>query len=153
MSVEARLEQLGVSLPEAGTPAGNYVPCVRVGELLMTAGQIPRRGGDIAYRGVVGEDLTIEDGVAAARLCCLAGLAVAKQELGSLDRIVRVVKVNGFVRSAKGFGGQPQVVNGASDLLVSVFGESGRHARAAIGVSELPLNVGVEIDFTFQIRD
>ena len=152
MSVEAKIAELGLTLPEAGVPAGNYIPAVVVGNLLYTAGQVPRKDGDFAYRGVVGDDLTIEDGQEAARLCCLAGLAVAKRELGSLDRIERVVKVNGYVRSAPGFGDQPKVINGASDLLVAIFGDAGRHARAAIGVNELPLNVGVEIDFTFQIR-
>lgn len=153
MGIDAKLAELGIELPPAATPAGNYVPAVVAGDLLFTAGQVPRKDGDFAYRGVVGDDLTIEDGQAAARLCCLAGLSVAKAELGSLDRIVKVVKVNGFVRSAAGFGDQPKVINGASDLLVEIFGDAGRHARAAIGVSELPLNVGVEIDFVFRFCD
>jgi enamine deaminase RidA (YjgF/YER057c/UK114 family) len=152
MDVEARIAELGLTLPAAFTPAGNYVPCVVSGNLLYTAGQVPRQDGDFAYRGVVGDDLTIEDGQAAARLCGLAGLAAAKRELGTLDRIRRVVKVNGFVRSAKGFADQPKVINGASDLLVEIFGDAGRHARSAIGVSELPLGVGVEIDFVFEIE-
>jgi enamine deaminase RidA (YjgF/YER057c/UK114 family) len=152
MSFEARLADLGLALPDAPAPAGNYVSAVVAGGLLHTAGQIPRKDGSPAFLGTVGDDLTIEDGQEAARLCCLAGLAVAKAELGSLDRIKRVVKVNGYVRSGPGFTDQPAVINGASDLLVAVFGDAGRHARAAIGVSGLPLGVGVEIDFLFEVR-
>jgi enamine deaminase RidA (YjgF/YER057c/UK114 family) len=151
VSIERRLEELGLTLPEAATPAGNYVPAVIAGGLLYTAGQVPRKDGDF-FCGVVGGDLSLEDGQEAARLCCLAGLAVAKRALGSLDRIERVVKVNGFVRSAPGFTDQPKVINGASNLLVEVLGDAGRHARAAIGVNELPLGCAVEIDFVFQIR-
>jgi len=152
MGVDERLAELSIELPEIGTPAGNYVPAVVAAGLLTTSGQVPRKDGEF-FRGVVGADLSIEEGQEAARLCCLAGLAVAKQMLGSLDRIERVVKVNGFVRSAPGFTDQPKVINGASDLLVAVFGESGRHARAAIGVNELPLGCAVEIDFVFKILD
>lgn len=151
MSAETRLIELEIELPEPFAPAGNYVPAVISGNLLFTAGQVPRRDGDFACIGTVGADLTLEDGFEAARLCCLGGLAVARRELGSLDRILRVVKVNGFVRSAPGFSMQPKVINGASDLLVDLFGENGRHARAALGVSELPLGVAVEIDFIFEI--
>ena len=153
MNVEARIEELGITLPEAFAPAGNYLPCVVSGNLVYTAGQVPRRDGDFAYRGVVGDDLTVEDGQEAARLCCLGGLAAVRREIGSLDRIHRVVKVNGFVRCAPGFADQPKVINGASDLLVEIFGDLGRHARSAIGVNELPLNVGVEIDFVFELVD
>jgi enamine deaminase RidA (YjgF/YER057c/UK114 family) len=152
MCAEERLVELGLALPEAGTPAGNYVPAVIANGLLYTAGQVPRRDGDF-FRGIVGGDLTLEEGQEAARLCCLAGLGVAKQALGDLDRIERVVKVNGYVRSAPGFTDQPKVINGASDLLVEVFGDAGRHARAALGVNELPLGCAVEIDFVFQVRD
>ena len=152
MSVEERLAELGIELPEIGTPAGNYVPAVEAGGMLYTAGQVPRKDGDF-FRGVVGADRTVEEGQEAARLCCLAGLAVAKRELSSLDRIERVVKVNGFVRSAPGFVDQPKVINGASDLLVEIFGDAGRHARAAIGVIELPLGCAVEIDFVFAVRE
>lgn len=151
-SPEARLAELGIALPALGTAAGNYVPFVLAGGLLYTAGQIPRNGDEIAFRGVVGAGLSLEDGRAAARLCTLGGLAVARMALGSLDRIERVVKVNGYVRSAPGFSDQPKVLNGASDLLVEIFGDAGRHARTAIGVAELPLGVGVEVDFTFALR-
>ncbi len=152
MNPETRLAELGLELPPAPTPAGNYVPAVLSGGLLYTAGQIPKKDGALAHLGVVGADVSLEEAREAARLCCLAGLAAAKAELGDLARIRRVVKVNGFVRSAPGFTDQPQVVNGASDLLVAIFGDAGRHARAAIGVSELPLGVSVEIDFVFEVE-
>jgi enamine deaminase RidA (YjgF/YER057c/UK114 family) len=117
----------------------------------VTSGQIPVKDGKLACAGYVGADVTLEEAEEAARMCCLGGLAVAKAELGSLDRIARVVKVNGYVRSAPGFTDQPKAINGASDLLVAIFGEKGRHARAAVGVNELPLGAAVEIDFTFAI--
>jgi len=152
MSIEDRLSELDLSLPTPPDPKGNYLPCVLSGDHLFTSGQIPTRGGELVYQGVVGDDLTVEDGQEAARLCVLNALAAAKAELGSLDRIARVVKVNGFVRSARGFTKQPLVINGASDLLVEIFGDAGRHARAALGANELPLGVGVEIDFVFAVR-
>lgn len=152
MGYEDRIRELGLVLPELSTPAGNYVPSVVAGDLIFTSGQIPVQAGLVSYQGVVGEDLTLEDGQQAARLCCLSALAVVRKELGSLDRVKRIVKVNGFVRSAKGFSDQPKVINGASDLLVEVFGDAGRHARAALGVNELPLGVGVEIDFVVQFE-
>jgi len=152
MSFENRIEELGLALPETSAPVANYVPCVVTGNLLFTAGQIPRRDGELVHRGVVGRDLTVEDAKEAARLCCLSGLAVARSYLGSLDEIEKVVKVTGWVRSAPGFTDQPQVVNGASDLLVEVFGDKGRHARAAVGVNELPLGVSVEAEFVFELK-
>ena len=151
MSIEERLHALGLALPDSPAPAGNYVPGTIAGNLLFTSGQIPTKDGSIVYTGIVGADLSLEDGQEAARLCCLNGLAVAKSLLQDLERIKRVVKVNGYVRSAPGFTDQPKVINGASDLLVAALGEPGRHARAALGVNELPLGVGVEIDFLFEI--
>jgi enamine deaminase RidA (YjgF/YER057c/UK114 family) len=150
MSIADRLHELGLELPEPFAPAGNYVPATITGNLLFTAGQVPRAGDDFAYRGRVGADLTLEDGYEAARLCCLGGLAVALRQLDTLDRIVQVVKVNGFVRSTPDFNAQPKVINGASDLLVELFGERGKHARTAVGVHDLPLGVGVEVDFLFE---
>jgi enamine deaminase RidA (YjgF/YER057c/UK114 family) len=152
VSIEERMNELGLALPPAPAPAGNYLPGTISGNLLFTSGQIPTKDGSIAYSGTVGADLSLEDGQAAARLCTLNGLAVAKGLLGDLDRITRVVKVNGYVRSAPGFTDQPKVINGASDLLVEILGDPGRHARAALGVSELPLGVGVEIDFLFEFE-
>lgn len=152
MSIEDRLNELGITLPEASAPAGNYVPWVLTGNQLFTSGQIPVKDGAIACKGYLGDDVTVEEGAAAARLCCLNGLAVAKAALGSLDRITRVVKVNGFVASASGFTDQPKVINGASDILVEILGDAGRHARSAVGMAELPLGCAVEIDFLFEIE-
>lgn len=152
MSIEERIRSLGFEVPDLPAAAGNYLPGTIVGNLLFTSGQIPTKDGKIACTGILGADLTIEEGQAAARLCTLNGLAVAKSLLGDLSRIKRVVKVNGFVRSAENFTDQPKVINGASDLLVEIFGDAGRHARAAIGVISLPLGVGVEIDFLFEFE-
>lgn len=151
MSAEERITELGLNLPEAYAPAGNYVPCTVSGNLLFTAGQVPFKDGDFAHLGVVGRDVSIENAQEAARLCCLAALAAAKRYLGTLSEISRVVKVTGYVRSAPGFTDQPMVINGASDLLVEIFGDRGRHARSAVGVSELPLGCCVEIEFIFEL--
>jgi enamine deaminase RidA (YjgF/YER057c/UK114 family) len=151
MGIEARLTELGLDPGPAPAAAGNYLPAVLVGNLLFTAGQIPRRDGELVLCGVVGEDLSVEEGYEAARLCCLGGLAAARAVLGSLDRIQRVVKVQGYVRSAPRFHQQPAVLNGASDLLIELMGEAGRHARTALGTSELPLGVSVEVDFIFEV--
>jgi enamine deaminase RidA (YjgF/YER057c/UK114 family) len=153
MSIDARLAELGIELPAASAPAGNYVPVNRTGNLLYTSGQIPVQDGEIVYRGYVGADFDIEPAYAAARLCTLSALAAVRAELGSLDRVAKVVKVTGFVRSSAGFTDQPKVINGASDLLVEIFGDKGRHARAAVGVNELPLGVCVEVEFIFEITD
>ena len=148
---EARLTELGIVLPDAYAPAGNYVPVNRAGDLLYTSGQVPSTDGQFSHFGVVGDDVDIETAYEAARICALSGLAHARRELGSLDAIKKVVKVNGFVRSASGFKDQPKVVNGASDLLVEIFGDAGKHARAAVGVNELPLGVCVEVEFVFLV--
>jgi enamine deaminase RidA (YjgF/YER057c/UK114 family) len=151
MGAEAKLAELGLVLPEAYAPAGNYVPVNRAGDLLFTAGQVPSTDGQFSHFGVVGDDVDVEKAYEAARLCALSALAHARRELGTLDAIEKVVKVNGFVRSAPGFTDQPKVVNGASDLLVEVFGEAGKHARSAVGVNELPLGVCVEVEFIFRV--
>lgn len=151
MSYERRLEELGIALPEAPRPVAAYVPAVRCGNLLFTSGQIALRDGTVVYRGKVGRELSEEEGYAAARLCALNSLAVARAELGSLDLVRRVVKVVGYVNSAPGFTAQPRVLNGASELLAAVFGDAGRHARAAVGVSELPLDSAVEVEMVFEI--
>jgi enamine deaminase RidA (YjgF/YER057c/UK114 family) len=151
MTIEERLRDLGLALPPAPAPAGNYVPFVRAGDLVFTAGQIAMKDGTL-ITGVVGRDLDLEAAKEAAKACCLLGLAVAKSAVGDLENVLQVVKVNGFVRSAPGFTDQPKVLNGASDMLVAVFGDRGRHARAAIGVSELPLGAAVEVDFIFRVK-
>lgn len=151
MSSEQRLEELGVELPAAPKPVANYVPAVRTGQLLFVSGVLPMRDGRLSFTGKLGRDLTIEQGVEAARLALLNALAIVRSELGSLDRIAQVVRMTGHVASAEGFTQQPAVVNGASDLLVAVLGNPGRHARVAVGAAELPLNAPVELDLIVEI--
>jgi enamine deaminase RidA (YjgF/YER057c/UK114 family) len=144
-TVEARLKAHGHEIPPAPAAVGNYVPALRTGNLVLTSGQIPTVGKEVMFQGKVGHDLTEEQGMHAARLCALNALAQIKAVIGSLDRVVRVVRVEGFVQSAPGFSRQPAVINGASDLIAEAFGEFGKHTRMAIGVSELPLNSAVEL--------
>jgi enamine deaminase RidA (YjgF/YER057c/UK114 family) len=148
---ESRLAELQIELPPPPQPLATYVPAVQAGNLLFLSGVLPMRDGQLAFSGKLGRDLTVEQGMEAARLALLNALAIAKQELGSLDRITRVVKVVGYVASAEGFVQQPQVLNGASDLLVAIFGEVGRHARVAVGAAELPRGAPVEIEVIFSI--
>lgn len=149
---EAKLAELGLSLPPAPSPAGSYVPVVRTGSLAFTSGQLPMTQGALQAQGKVGQDLSAEEGYRLAQTCLLNALAALKQALGDLDNIARVVKVVGFVASAPGFTAQPKVVNGASDLLVSLFGENGQHARSAVGVAELPLGAPVEIELIVEVK-
>ena len=146
MGYEDTLKSLGLELPEAPKPVATYVPAVRAGNLLFLSGVLPMRNGQLAYKGKLGRELSVPEGVEAAKVAILNALAIAKQEIGSLDRITRVVKVVGHVASAEGFTDQPQVLNGASDLLVAIFGEAGRHARVATGAAELPRSAAVEIE-------
>lgn len=151
MGYEEQLKRLGLELPQAPKPVATYVPAVRAGELLFLSGVLPMQNGQLAFTGKLGRELTVAQGAGAARVAILNALAIAKQELGGLDRIVRVVKVVGHVASAEGFTDQPLVLNGASDLLVEVFGEKGRHARVAIGAAELPRGAAVEIEVILQV--
>lgn len=146
---EARLQELGIQLPELPAAGGNYVPAKTVGQIVYLSGVISMDDGKV-IAGTVGRDRTIEDGYAAARSCVLMQLAVLKKHLGSLDTVLNVISVNGYVNAVAGFGDSPKVINGASDLLVQVFGEAGRHVRAAIGVSALPKNALVEVQMTVQ---
>ena len=146
MSYEEQLKELGIELPQAPKPVATYIPAVRAGNLLFLSGVLPMQNGQLVYAGKLGRDLTVEQGMQAAKTAVLNALAIAKQELGTLDRITRVVKVVGHVASAEGFTDQPQVLNGASDLLVEIFGDAGRHARVAIGAAELPRRAAVEIE-------
>jgi enamine deaminase RidA (YjgF/YER057c/UK114 family) len=148
---DLKAKELGLELTFTPAPAGSYVACVQSGAHLFISGQIPRAEGGIRYAGKVGEDLSLEDGAKAARLCAQNALAVAKGYLGSLNRIRRVVRVLGFVRSAAGFHQQPKVLDGASDLMVSLFGERGKHARAAVGVNELPGGSAVEVEVILEL--
>ena len=146
MTYEEKLRSLGLELPEAPKPVATYVPAVQTGNLLFLSGVLPMRNGQLAFTGKLGRDLTVPEGIEAAKVAILNALAIAKQELGSLDRITRVVKMVGHVASADGFAEQPQVLNGASDLLVAIFGDAGRHARVATGAAELPRGAAVEIE-------
>lgn len=151
MSAEKRLEQLGIKLPPAPAPKGNYVPSLIVGDLLYLSGVLPIEDGKVACTGPVGSARTIEEGQKAARLCTLNALASARAALGSLDRIEQVVSVTGFVLGVPNFAQSPAVVNGASDTLVEILGDAGRHTRAAVSVSGLPLEATVEIQMVFKI--
>jgi enamine deaminase RidA (YjgF/YER057c/UK114 family) len=149
-AIDARLAELGVTLPEAPVPAANYVPWVRSGSLVFVSGQISQ-GPSGLVKGVVGADMSVEDGAAAAKLCAISLLSQLRAACGGdLDRVIRVVKLTAFVNSAPGFGDQPKVVNGCSDFLVAVFGDRGRHARSAVGAS-LPFGVAVEIEGVFEV--
>jgi enamine deaminase RidA (YjgF/YER057c/UK114 family) len=151
MTIDARLAELGIELPAVPKPIGAYVLSTQTGSLLYTSGIGPQRDGQFPYQGQVGAELTIEEGRAAARLCMLNLLSLIRDAAGSLDRVARVVKVLGFVASAPGFGDQPLVMNGASELLIEVFGDRGRHARSAIGVNELPRHIAVEIEMIVEL--
>lgn len=146
MSFEERARSLGIVIPQAATPVGAYVLAAQSGALLFTAGQGPVKGGVPVSKGKVGRDVTVDQAYEAAKLAGLNCLAAAKSLLGSLDRVERVIKVNGYVNSAPGFTDQAKVMNGVSDLMVQIFGEKGRHARTSVGVSELPLNITIEVD-------
>ena len=152
MGAEAKIKQLGIPFPTPGTPLGNYVPGVRVGDLLFLSGHGPVRDGRPAARGKLGRDLSTEEGYAIAREVGINLLATARSVLGSLDQVRRVVKVLGMVNSAEGFGEQPRVINGFSDLMVEVFGEDGRHARSAVGMAELPMGIPVEIEMILEVK-
>jgi enamine deaminase RidA (YjgF/YER057c/UK114 family) len=148
---EARLKALGLTLPEAPLAAANYVPFVISGGQLFIAGQVSRRADGSGYKGKLGADVTVTEGQKAAELCCLNLLAQAKAALGSLDRIGQALRLTGFVNATPEFGDHPLVVNGASDLLVAVLGERGRHTRAAVGVASLPFGFAVEVDAIFAL--
>ena len=150
--VEEKLDALNIILPIPPKPAGSYVPVVIIGKLAFVSGQIPIKDGKVIYAGKVSNDLSVEDAQKAARLCVINALAQLKAELGSLDRISKVVRVSGFVNSPPEFTDQPKVINGASDLLFEIFGQKGQHTRIAVGVSSLPLNSAVEIDLIAEIN-
>jgi len=152
MSIEARLADLGITLPTPAAPAANYVPTVLHGGTLYISGQIPFRADGTLVFGRLGEDMDVEAGQAAARLCGIGILAQAQAALGSLDRIARVLKLGAFVSSTADFFDQPKVANGCSDLMVEVLGDAGRHARSAVGVPALPLGVAVEVDAVIAVK-
>ncbi len=146
MSIEDRLAELNITLPEAAAPAANYVPFVLSGNHLYISGQIPMGANGLEYIGKLGDDTSVEDGQAAARLCAVNILAQAKSALGDLEKIKRLVKLVGFVNSTPDFTDQPKIINGASDFMVAALGDKGPHARSAVGVAALPFGVAVEIE-------
>ena len=150
MSASARLKELGIELPEVAKPLASYVPAVRSGNLVYTSGQLPMQAGKLAATGKLGDDVTAEQGKALARICTLNALAAVDSLVG-IDAVTQVVKVVGFVASAPGFTGQPDVVNGASHLLAEVFADHGSHARSAVGVAELPLDSPVEVELVVEV--
>ena len=151
MGVDQRLTELGLELPPAPAPVASYVPVVVARGLAFVAGQVAISEGKLLWSGKLGREVGVEQGAEAARRCALQALSALRAELGSLDRVLRIVKVSVFVASAEGFTEQPKVANGASDLLVEVFGEAGRHARAAVGVPELPLGAPVEVEVVAEV--
>ncbi|MCK6600404.1 MAG: RidA family protein [Bacteroidetes bacterium] len=152
MTPESKLTSLGITLPQPTAPLANYVPVKRSGTTLYVSGQLPLADGKLLAEGKTGAEVSPELAATCARQCIINALAAIRGEIGTLDRIFQIVKLTGFVASAPGFTGQPAVVNGASDFLVEVFGDAGRHARSAVGVSELPRNAPVEIELIAELK-
>ena len=152
MSIDAKLKRLNLELPAAPKPVANYVPVVRAGDLLFLSGVLPSRDGQLIMTGKLGQGLSIEQGMDAAKVAALNALAIIQGEVGSLDNVRRIVKMVGHIASAPGFTDQPQVLNGASDLFVALFGDAGKHARVAVGAAELPRQAPVEIELIVQVR-
>jgi enamine deaminase RidA (YjgF/YER057c/UK114 family) len=152
MTVETRLHDLGITLPAAPAGVGAYVPWVRTGNLVITSGQLPWRDGKLACTGKLGGEVNIEQGYEAARICAINAIAQLKSAVGDLDRVTQIVRLEGFVHAAPEFHEHPKVLNGASELFLAVFGERGTHARTALGINEMPLNAGVQIAVTAEVR-
>jgi enamine deaminase RidA (YjgF/YER057c/UK114 family) len=150
--VENRLSELGLLLPEAPKPVAAYIPAKQAGKLVFTAGQLPMVNGELISKGFLGQEVAIEDAIKAARVCTLNALAAIKGVIGDLDRIKQIVRVVGYVASIPTFTQQPAVVNGASELLLEIFGDAGKHARSAVGMAVLPLNASVEIELTVEVE-
>ncbi len=149
--IEEILKEKGLEIPETPKPLAAYIPATKVGSLVFTAGQIPMKDGSLVYEGKVGKDISVEIAQKAAELCLLNGLSVIKSIIGNLDNITKIVKATVFVNSADGFTDQAKVANGASELLVEIFGEKGKHVRSAVGVNELPINSAVEIELIVEV--
>ena len=152
MSAEEKIRELGLELPTPPQPAGSYTRAVRTGNLIFVAGQLPLKEGKMEFSGKIGKNLSAEEGYEASKLCALNALSILKAEVETLENIVRLVRLTGFVCSAEGFTDQPQVVNGASELFAEVLGERGVHARLAIGCNELPLGAAVELEVIAEVR-
>jgi enamine deaminase RidA (YjgF/YER057c/UK114 family) len=149
--IEARLIELGIQIPDAPKPVAAYIPAKKAGNLVFTAGQLPMVNGELISKGLLGKDVEIEEANKAARICALNALAAIKGVIGDLDQIKHIVRVVGYVASVPTFTQQPAIVNGASELLVEIFGENGKHARSAVGIAVLPLNASVEIELTVEV--
>ena len=152
MSIEARLQELGITIPQAAKPVAAYAPAVRTGNLIFVSGQLPMVAGELQCKGILGRDVDVAAGYAAARICAINCLAAIKTVEPDLNRVKRIVKVTGFVNSIPESGDQPKVINGASELLQSIFGDKGIHARAAIGMSGLPLGAAVEVEMIVEVE-
>jgi enamine deaminase RidA (YjgF/YER057c/UK114 family) len=150
--VESRINELNLSLPDAPKPVAVYIPAKQTGNLVFTAGHLPMVNGELISKGLLGQDVEIDEASKAARICTLNALAAIKGVIGDLDRIKQIVRVVGYVASVPTFTQQPAVVNGASELLLEIFGENGKHARSAVGIAVLPLNASVEIELTVEIE-
>ncbi len=151
MKPSERLTELGLTLPGVAAPVGSYVPAIRTGPHILTSGQLPFRDGAVAFTGKVPDDATVEDAMKGAEIAAINAVAAAAQQAGGIDAIRRIIRVAVFVNSSPGFTEQPKVANGASDLLAKMFGDAGKHVRAAIGVAELPLNAAVELELTVEV--
>lgn len=149
--IEEKLKELGFELPEAPKPLASYIPVKKIGNLVFTAGQIPLKNGVLVYKGKIGKEIGLDNGINAAELCTINCLSVIKSAVGDLDNIKQIVKVTVFVNSSDGFTDQPKVANGASDLLVKLFSDKGKHVRSAVGVNELPIDASVEIEMIVEI--
>lgn len=151
--IDKRLAELGITIPAPAKPVATYVGWARTGNLVFTAGQVPLKDGEIQYKGKVGKDFSVEDGAQAARICAINIISQLKDACGGdLDRVKRIVKLVGFVNGVPDFADQPKVINGASDLMVEVFGEKGKHARSAVGAGSLPVNVAVEVEAVAEVE-
>jgi len=153
MSIETKLEELGITLPEAPAAVAAYQPWILTGNLIFTSGQLPFRDGEIAYAGKLGAEISEEGGYQAARQCALNAIAQLKVAAGNLDKIQKIIRIEGYVHCAEGFRGHPQVLNGASDLVAEIFGERGQHTRLALGINEMPLNAAVQLAMTAEISE
>jgi enamine deaminase RidA (YjgF/YER057c/UK114 family) len=149
--IETKIQMLGLILPEIPKPLASYVPAKQSGKLVFTAGQLPMVNGDLVSKGILGQDVLVEEAHKAAQICTLNALAAIKGVIGDLDRISQVVKVVGYVASTSTFTQQPAIINGASELLLEIFGEAGKHARSAVGMAVLPLNASVEVELIVEV--
>lgn len=152
MSVDIKLKELGIEIPQVPKPVAEYISAKKVNNLIISSGQGPVKDGKVIYRGKVGKDITLKEGFEAAKLCALNCLAAIKLITGSLDEIEEIIKVRGFVNSAPDFEKQPKVIDGASKLLIEIFGDKGKHARTALGTSNLPDNIAVELEMVVKVK-